>query len=292
MELVSIELVFTQILNGISLGMIYALMSLGLSLIYGLIGVVNFAHGAFFMLGAYFVWQFMEWGISYWLAMILAAGLVGLIGLLIEPTIARRTYGEDLSKSLVVFFGLLIFLIQSARFQWGALGKMFYIPNFLDFQINLGFTTYSFFRIFIIVFTSMVVIAVYFFLEKTQLGLIIRAGIQNREMVQALGINIYRMFTLVFVLGVILAAVAGIVSAPIISVRPEMGIDIQIVAFVVVVLGGMGSFLGSVVSGIIIGEASALIFLFEPRYSQLIIYVIMTMSLTFKESGLFGEVER
>lgn len=272
--------------------MIFALMSMGLTLIFGLVGVVNFAHGAFFMLGAYFAYQLMAWGFDYWIAMLIAPAMVAVIGLVIEPTLARRTYGVDLTRSLTFFFGLLIFLIQGARWIWGALGQMFFIPDILFFQVNIGVITYPFYRIFVIVFTTAIALAVWLFLEKTQLGMIIRAGTQNREMVQALGINIFRMYTLTFAIGVSVAAIAGVVSAPLISVRPEMGIDMQIIAFVVVVLGGMGSFLGSLVSGVIIGEASALIIFIAPRSSQLVIYVIMGIILTFTKAGLFGEIER
>lgn len=292
---VTVSHILCQLLNGLVLGMLLALIAMGLSLIFGLLDIANFAHGVFYALGAYVGYQVIVLGGNYWIALPVVGIVVAALGLVVEP-LNRRFYGEDPAKrglfTLIFAFALSLALEESIRWTWGALGKKFSPPALLDFVIDLGLFIYPAYRLFVILLGAILTIAVWLFLKKTQVGLIIRAGLQNREMVQVLGIDISKVYTLTYILGVGIAGVAGLAAAPLVGVYPAMGVEIQVPSFVVVVVGGMGSFLGSVVSGIIIGEVATLPVIWEPRVSQVAIYVFMAIMLIAKPGGLFGELER
>ena len=282
-------LLLTQVFTGLVLGMIFVLLAVGLSLIFGLLTVVNFAHGSFFMLGAYFGFFLLGFTKSFWLALVLAPLLVGAIGLLVERFLIRPLYGRIIDDPLLLTFGLSLVLVEAARLIWGKIGLTFDSPPALAGTINLGFTYFPSYRIFVIVVTALVLLALWLFLERTDLGLIIRAGARDPLMVRALGIDLGRIWLLVFGLGSALAGLAGILAAPMYGVYAEMGVTIIIQSFVVVVVGGMGSLAGAVVAGLLIGEVVGLTTLFVPKLAEIMVFIVMAVVLLVRPSGLFGE---
>lgn len=282
-------LLLTQVFTGLVLGMIFVLLAVGLSLIFGLLTVVNFAHGSFFMLGAYFGFFLLGFTKSFWLALVLAPLLVGAFGLLVERFLIRPLYGRSIDDPLLLTFGLSLVLVEAARLIWGKIGLTFDSPPALAGAINLGFTYFPSYRIFVIVVTALVLLALWLFLERTDLGLIIRAGARDPLMVRALGIDLGRIWLLVFGLGSALAGLAGILAAPMYGVYAEMGVTIIIQSFVVVVVGGMGSLAGAVVAGLLIGEVVGLTTLFVPKLAEIMVFIVMAVVLLVRPSGLFGE---
>ncbi len=274
---------------GLQIGMVYVLLAVGLSLIFGLMTVVNFAHGAFFMLGAYMGLFMLGLGGNFWMALVFVPLATGFLGLIVEKYTIRPLYGRDLIYPLLLTFGLQFVMVESARLIWGTTGRPFDTPPALMGPINLGFTLFPRYRIFVIVATILIVFFLWFFLEKTNLGMIIRAGTRDSLMVQVLGIDLSRVWFLVFGIGTGLAGIAGILAAPLRGVHPDMGIDMLIEAFVVVVVGGMGSIFGAVVAGILIGEIVSITTLFYPMMSQVVIFIFMAIILWARPSGLFGE---
>ncbi|WP_455280601.1 branched-chain amino acid ABC transporter permease [[Eubacterium] cellulosolvens] len=282
----------TQILNGLVWGMVLALIAMGLSLIFGLLDIVNFAHGAFYAFGAYIAWQTLLSGGNYWTALIIVPIASVLLAIIVETLLIRRLYGQDMKFTLIFNFGLMLVLVQSFRSIWGKMGKPFFVPNILDFSVDLGIITYPAYRLFVLALSFGIALAVYLFLKKTHVGIAVRAGIQNREMVQALGIDISKIYTLVYCIGIAIAGIAGLAAAPLFGVYPEMGTEVLIPAFVVVVIGGMGSFHGSIIAGILVGQVATLPILWEPRIAQVMIYVFMAIVLLARPAGLFGELGR
>ncbi len=274
---------------GLQIGMVYVLLAVGLSLIFGLMTVVNFAHGAFFMLGAYMGLFMLGLGGNFWMALVFVPLATGFLGLIVEKYTVRPLYGRDLIYPLLLTFGLQFVMVESARLIWGTTGRPFDTPPALMGPINLGFTLFPRYRIFVIVATILIVFFLWFFLEKTNLGMIIRAGTRDSLMVRVLGIDLSRVWFLVFGIGTGLAGIAGILAAPLRGVHPDMGIDMLIEAFVVVVVGGMGSIFGAVVAGILIGEIVSITTLFYPMMSQVVIFIFMAIILWARPSGLFGE---
>jgi branched-chain amino acid transport system permease protein len=281
-----------QILNGLVWGMVLALIAMGLSLIFGLLDIVNFAHGAFYAFGAYIAWQTLLSGGNYWIALIIVPIASILLAIIVETLLIRRLYGQDMKFTLIFNFGLMLVLVQSFRSIWGKMGKPFFVPNILDFSVDLGIITYPAYRLFVLALSFGIALAVYLFLKKTHVGIAVRAGIQNREMVQALGIDISKIYTLVYCIGIAIAGIAGLAAAPLFGVYPEMGTEVLIPAFVVVVIGGMGSFHGSIIAGILVGQVATLPILWEPRIAQVMIYVFMAIVLLARPAGLFGELGR
>ncbi|WP_455368318.1 branched-chain amino acid ABC transporter permease [[Eubacterium] cellulosolvens] len=282
----------TQILNGLVWGMVLALIAMGLSLIFGLLDIVNFAHGAFYAFGAYIAWQTLLSGGNYWTALIIVPIASVLLAIIVETLLIRRLYGQDMKFTLIFNFGLMLVLVQSFRSIWGKMGKPFFVPSVLDFSVDLGIITYPAYRLFVLALSFSIALAVYLFLKKTHVGIAVRAGIQNREMVQALGIDISKIYTLVYCIGIAIAGIAGLAAAPLFGVYPEMGTEVLIPAFVVVVIGGMGSFHGSIIAGILVGQVATLPILWEPRIAQVMIYVFMAVVLLARPAGLFGELGR
>ncbi len=269
--------------------MIFVLLAIGLSLIFGLMTVVNFAHGSLYMLGAYFGVLLLGFTKSFWLALVLAPLMVGTFGLLIERCLIRPLYGRGVDDPLLLTFGLSLVLVEAVRLIWGKIGLTLDPPPELAGAVNLGFTTFPLYRLFVIGVTGLVLVGLWLFLERTNIGLIIRAGSRDPLMVRALGFNLSRVWLLVFGIGTGLAGLAGILAGPMRGVYAEMGVTIIIESFVVVVVGGMGSLVGALVAGVLMGEVVSLTTFFAPKLAEIMIFVVMAVVLLVRPSGLFGE---
>lgn len=286
---VSIAMLATQLFTGLVLGMIFVLLAVGLSLIFGLMTVVNFAHGSFYMLGAYF--GFFLFGLTgnFWVSLGVAPLMVGAFGLLVERFLVRPLYGRSIDDPLLLTFGLSLVLVEGARLIWGKIGVTFDPPRALGQAVDLGFTRFPAYRLFVIGITAVVLLALWLFLDRTDIGLIIRAGSRDPLMVQALGIDLGRIRLLVFGIGTLLAGLAGVLAGPMRGVHAEMGVTVVIEAFVVVVVGGMGSLAGAVLAGLMIGEVVGLTTLVAPKLSEIMVFVVMAVVLLVRPSGLLGE---
>jgi len=278
-----------QVFTGLVLGMVYVLLAIGLSLIFGLMTVVNFAHGALFMLGAYFGVFLLTYSKSFWIALIVAPLMVGALGLLMERFLIRRLYGRSPNDPLLLTFGLSLILVEGVKLIWGKIGLTLDPPRALAGAVNLGFMSFPAYRIFLIGVTVAVLIGLYFFLGRTNIGLIIRAGSRDPLMVRALGIDLGRVWLVVFGIGTALAGLAGILAGPMRGAYAEMGVTMVIESFVVIVVGGMGSLLGAVVAGLLIGQVVGLTTLFMPKAAEIMVFVVMAVVLLVRPSGLFGE---
>jgi branched-chain amino acid transport system permease protein len=276
------------LLNGLVLGALYVLMALGLSIIFGMIGVINFAHGALFTLGAYTAYQ-LQGALGFPGALVVAPLAVGVLGMLIEATLLRRLYLEDPLQGLLLTFGLAMVLEQSIRLVWGLSPKPFDVPRALTGALQLGPVTYSKYRSFILLAVVVLIVGLVLFLQKTPVGTIVRAGSRDPMMVRLLGISLRPVFTLVFGLGAALAAVAGVLSAPLAGVQPAMGVNVGTAAFVVVTIGGLGSFAGAIVSGLLVGQVVSLSIYLQPRVAEASMYVLMAVILLLRPRGLMGE---
>ena len=283
------QALFSQLLLGLINGSFYALLSLGLAVIFGMLNIVNFAHGALYMMGAFVAWFLLGYaGIGYWGALILAPLVVGFVGVVIERTMLQRLAGLDHLYGLLLTFGLALVIQGVFQNQFGSSGMPYAIPSQLTGGQNLGFMFLPNYRAWVVVFSLAVCIATWFAIEKTRLGAYLRAATENPTLVRAFGVNVPLMITLTYGFGVGLAGLAGILSAPINQVRPLMGADLIIVVFAVVVIGGMGSIMGSVVTGFALGVAEGLTKVFYPEASNTVIFVIMAIVLLIKPAGLFG----
>jgi len=278
-----------QVFTGLVLGMIYVLLAIGLSLIFGLMTVVNFAHGALFMLGAYFGVFLLTYTRSFWVALIVAPLMVGALGLLMERFLIRRLYGRSPDDPLLLTFGLSLILIEGVKVFWGKIGLTLDPPRALAGAVDLGFMAFPAYRLFLIAVTVAVLVGLYFFLGRTNIGLIIRAGSRDPLMVRALGIDLGRIWLVVFGIGTALAGLAGILAGPMRGAYAEMGVTMVIESFVVIVVGGMGSLLGAVVAGLLIGQVVGLTTLFLPKAAEIMVFLVMAVVLLVRPSGLFGE---
>ena len=282
-------LFFAQLLVGLINGAFYAMLSLGLAVIFGLLNIINFTHGAQYMLGAFCAWFLLTWlGIGYWPALIIAPVVVGITGIVIERVFLRRLAGLDHLYGLLLTFGLALIIEGGFRQAYGSSGQPYTIPPQLMGAQNIGFMFLPWYRAWVIVASLGVCLATWFVIERTRLGAYLRAATENPVLVQAFGINVPRMVTLTYGAGVGLAALAGVMAAPIYQVSPLMGSNIIIVVFAVVVIGGMGSILGAIVSGFGLGLVEGLTKVFYPEASNTIIFVIMAIVLLIKPAGLFG----
>jgi branched-chain amino acid transport system permease protein len=275
-----------QAFVGIVVGGIYVLVASGLSLIFGVLQVTNFAHGAFYMLGAYGGIFILGLTGNFWLALVAAPVMVGVLGLVVESGLIRPLYRRALDASLMVTYALGLIIIEVVKLVWGKAPQPFPIPALLAGSMNLGFAFFPRYRLFVVLCTSVVMALLWWVLARTTLGLTIRAASQDQIMTQALGIDISRVLAAAFALGVALAALGGILSAPIRGVFPFMGLDILIVSFVVVVVGGMGSVVGVTLSGLLIGVVTSLTALFVPVLSQAVMFVVMIGVLLVRPQGL------
>jgi branched-chain amino acid transport system permease protein len=277
------------LLLGLINGAFYALLSLGLAVIFGMLNIINFAHGALYMVGAfcaYFLLQLL--GLNYWFALIISPIVVGALGMIIERTMLQRLAGLDHLYGLLLTFGLALIIQGVFQNYFGSSGLPYAIPRELSGGTNLGFMFLPNYRGWVIIFSLIVCLATWFIIEKTRLGAYLRAATENPALVRAFGINVPRMVTLTYGFGVGLAALAGVLAAPINQVRPLMGADFIIVVFAVVVIGGMGSILGSIITGFLLGLIEGLTKVFYPEASNTVIFVIMAIVLLVRPAGLFG----
>jgi branched-chain amino acid transport system permease protein len=284
---VSPQALFGQLLLGLINGAFYALLSLGLAVIFGLMNVINFTHGAQYMMGAFTSWMLLQYlGIPYWGALVLAPIIVGATGIIIERLLISRLYHLDHLYGLLLTFGLGLIIEGLFRQQYGSSGLPYTNP--IPGGTNLGFMFLPYYRAWVVVFSLAVCIGTWFMIEKTQLGAYLRAATERPDLVQAFGINVPRMITLTYGFGVGLAALAGVLAAPIYSVNPVMGANLIIVVFAVVVIGGMGSILGSIITGFSLGIIEGLTKVFYPEASNTVIFIIMAIVLMIRPQGLFG----
>ncbi len=286
---ITVNLVLVQLATGIALGAVYALLALGLSLIFGMLNVVNFAHGAFYMVGAFLGVYFLGLTGSFWLSLVLTPLAVGAIGLLVERFLVRPLYGRGIDYPLLLTFGLSYVLIEAMRTIFGIEGVETSVPASLRGAVHLGFGFFPLYRLFLIGATAVIILALYLFIEKTRYGLIIRAGSRDPEIVRVLGVDVARIWLLVFAIGTAIAGLSGVLAAPTRAVNPEMGIPVLAESFVVTVVGGMGSLPGAVVAGLLVGVVFSLTSLFAPELAELSIFVLMALVLLVRPQGLFGK---
>jgi branched-chain amino acid transport system permease protein len=287
---VPVQALFGQLMLGLVNGSFYAMLSLGLAVIFGLLGVVNFAHGALYMLGAYVAWFSMDrWGISYWWALLLGPLVVGAVGALLERTLLKRLYKLDPLYGLLLTFGLSLIIQGVFQQYYGSSGQDYSSPELLQGATNLGFMVLPNYRGWVILVSLVVCFGTWFLIERTQLGALLRAGTENPSLVQAFGVNVPLMVTLTYAGGAALAGLAGVLAAPVIQVSPLMGSNLIIVVFAVVVIGGMGSILGSIITGLALGLIEGLTRVFYPEASGIVVFVIMAVVLMIRPAGLFGK---
>jgi branched-chain amino acid transport system permease protein len=279
----------SQLILGLVSGALLVLLALGLNLIFGLLEFINFSHGALYMVGAYLTSYLAVATGTIWLALLVVPLAMGLLGAGLERTIIRPMYGREQVDALLLTFGLTYVLIEGVRMVAGSGGRRVAAPSLLDFQVNLGAGVgVPAYLLFVVVAVALVVGGLWLFLQRTNVGLIVRAGVRDHVMIRALGVRFDRYRTLVFALGVAVAGIAGVLTGPITGVYPEMGADILILAFVVVVVGGMGSFWGAVVAGLVIGVIVSITTLYASIYAGIVPFVIMILVMTFRPRGLLG----
>jgi branched-chain amino acid transport system permease protein len=282
----------SQCFNGLVLGALLALISSGLTIIYGTLGVLNLAHGAMFMLGGYAGWVAYEYSGSFIVAVAAGALFVMLVGVITERLIIQHFYVRPAEDQLLVTFGLGIVFVETVRYFFGSLSKTVPPPAPLAGITNLGFMVYPTYRLGLLGIVTVALLALYFVLYRTRIGMIVRAGIEDAVMVDSLGINVQRVFMLVFGIGAMAAGFAGIVNAPVVAVAPDVGDAILVQTFVVVVIGGVGSFAGAVLGGLIAGQIISLTSMIDPAYSYVMLFVAMTLVLVLRPYGLLGTASR
>ncbi|MCX2862369.1 branched-chain amino acid ABC transporter permease [Paucibacter sp. PLA-PC-4] len=279
-----------QLLLGLVNGSFYAMLSLGLAVIFGMLNIINFAHGALYMMGAFLAWMGLEYlGLNYWVMLLLAPLIVGLLGILIERLLLQWLYKLDHIYGLLLTFGITLVMEGIFRSFYGVSGQQYNVPEALQGASNLGFMILPNYRAWVVVASLLVCFAVWALIEKTSLGATLRAGTENPKLVQAFGINVPRMITLTYAGGVALAAFAGVLAAPILQVTALMGSNLIIVVFAVVVIGGMGSILGSILTGLGLGIVEGLTKVFYPEASNTVVFVVMAIVLLVRPAGLFGK---
>ena len=283
------QALFGQLLLGLINGAFYAMLSLGLSVIFGLLNIINFAHGALYMMGAFVAYFLLQGaGLGYWWALLLAPVVVGLVGIALERSMLKHLYSLDHLYGLLLTFGLALIIQGLFRNRYGSSGLPYGIPSQLTGGHNLGFMFLPNYRGWVIVFSLLVCLATWYVIERTRLGAYLRAATENPALVQAFGINVPRMITLTYGFGVGLAGLAGVLAAPMYQVNPLMGADLIIVVFAVVVIGGLGSIMGSIVTGYTLGVVEGFTKVFYPEASNTVIFVIMAIVLLVRPTGLFG----
>jgi branched-chain amino acid transport system permease protein len=283
------QALFGQLLIGLINGSFYALLSLGLAVIFGLLNIINFTHGAQYMMGAFCAWFLLnKFGLNYWWALVLSPVIVGATGMLIERLMLARLYRLDHLYGLLLTFGLALIIQGLFRNEFGSTGLPYAIPETLQGGRNLGFMFLPNYRAWVVAASLGICLATWYIIERTKLGSYLRAATENAALTQAFGINVPRMVTLTYGFGVGLAALAGVMAAPIYSVNPLMGEHLIIVVFAVVVIGGMGSIMGSIVTGFVLGLVEGLTKVFYPEASNTVIFIIMAIVLMIKPTGLFG----
>ena len=287
---VPLQAMMSQLLLGLVNGSFYAMLSLGLAVIFGLLNVINFSHGALYMMGAFLAWMGLNYfEVNYWVMLIVAPLLVGLFGIVIEKTMLRWLYKLDHLYGLLLTFGITLLLEGIFRSFYGVSGQPYPVPDALAGATDLGFMILPNYRGFVVFASVVVCLATWFVIEKTKLGSYLRAGTENPKLVEAFGINVPLMVTLTYGFGVALAGFAGVLAAPIINVTPLMGSHLIIVVFAVVVIGGMGSIMGSILTGLGLGIIEGLTRVFYPQGSEVVVFVVMVIVLLLRPAGLFGK---
>ena len=285
----TVSLLLSQLMTGIALGAVYALLALGLSLIFGMLTIVNFAHGAFFMVGAFLGVYFLGVTGSFWFSLLLTPLAVGALGMVVEKFLVRPLYGRGIDYPLLLTFGLSYVMVEVMRVLFGIEGVPTSTPAALRGAVNLGFGFFPLYRLFLIGATAAVVLGLWLLIEKTRYGLIIRAGSRDPEIVKVLGVDVAKVWLLVFGVGTAIAGLSGVLAAPTRAVNPEMGINVLAEAFVVTVVGGMGSLPGAVLAGLLVGIVFSMTSLFAPAYAELSIFVLMALVLLVRPQGFFGK---
>lgn len=287
---VPIQALLGQLLLGLVNGSFYAVLSLGLAIIFGLLNIINFTHGALYMLGAFVAWLGLEYlGLNYWVMLIVAPIAVGAFGIILERLLLRRLYKLDPLYGLLLTFGLALVIEGVFRSIYGVSGQPYSTPELLKGGVNLGFMYLPIYRAWVVVASILACLLTWGLIEKTHLGALLRAGTENAKLVEAFGVNVPLMISLTFGLGVGLAAFAGVLAAPILQVSPLMGSNLIIVVFAVVVIGGMGSILGSIVTGLGLGIIEGFTKVFWPEASSTVVFIIMVIVLLLRPAGLFGK---
>lgn len=289
MDSVTPQQLALQIFNGLVNGSFYALLSLGLAIIFGVLGVVNFAHGAFYMLGAFTAYMlFQSFGIGFWPALILAPLLIGTLGMIVERLLVRRLYKVDPLYNFLLLFGVALVLQDAMRVRFGIQGQPYRNAGELTGATNLGIVFFPNYRLFVIVFAVLACVAVWYLIERTRVGMIVRAATEKPDLTRALGVNVDRWVTPVFGFGVALAALGGVLAAPMYNVAPNMAEELIIVIFAVVVIGGLGSIVGAAIAGFAVGVLSALGAVFYPPLANTLVFILMAIVLLVRPAGLFG----
>lgn len=287
---VSSQVLFGQLLLGLINGSFYAVLSLGLAIIFGLLNIINFAHGALYMLGAFVAWMGLQYlGLNYWVMLAVAPLVVGLFGILLERLLLRRLYKLDPLYGLLLTFGLTLLIEGLFRSFYGVSGQPYSTPALLQGGVNLGFMFLPIYRAWVVVASILACLLTWFVIEKTRLGALLRAGTENPRLVEAFGVNVPRMITLTYGFGVALAGFAGVLAAPVLQISPLMGSNLIIVVFAVVVIGGMGSIMGAIVTGLGLGVIEGLTKVFWPEASSTVVFIIMAIVLLIRPAGLFGK---
>jgi branched-chain amino acid transport system permease protein len=286
---IPLQAFLAQLLLGLVNGSFYAILSLGLAVIFGLLNIVNFAHGALYMLGAFVAWMGLNYlGVGYWWSLVLAPAVVGVVGIAIERALLRWLYRLDPLYGLLLTFGVALMIEGTFRYFYGVSGQPYPVPQQLSGASDLGFMVLPNYRVWVVVASLAVCIATWAMIERTRLGARVRAATENRALTQALGINVPLTVTLTYGFGAALAAFAGVLAAPVIQVTPLMGSNLIVVVFAVVVIGGMGSILGSIATGLGLGVIEGLTKVFYPEASNTVVFVIMALVLMVRPAGLFG----
>jgi branched-chain amino acid transport system permease protein len=284
----SFDLIALQLFTGVALGAIYVLFAIGLSLIFGMLTVVNFAHGAFYMVGAYVGLFLLSMGGNFWLCLVGVPLIVGTIGLVVERFLIRPLYGRGIDYPLLLTFGLSYVMVELVRIAFGKSGYPFDTPELLQGAVNIGIGYFPLYRLFVIGVAVVVLLGLWLFLERTSFGLIIRAGARDPQIVRVLGVNVSRVWLFVFGIGTGIAGLAGLLAAPLQGVIPEMGSTILAEAFVVTVVGGMGSIGGAVIAGLLVGVVVSMTSLFAPEMAKVSIFALMAIVLLIRPQGFFG----
>lgn len=284
----SFDLIALQLFTGLALGAIYVLFAIGLSLIFGMLTVVNFAHGAFYMVGAYVGLFLLSMGGNFWLCIVAVPVIVGTIGMVVERFLVRPLYGRGIDYPLLLTFGLSYIMVELIRIAFGTSGYPFDTPELLQGAVDIGVGYFPLYRLFVIGAAVVVLLALWLFLERTSFGLIIRAGARDPQIVRVLGVDVSRVWLVVFGIGTAIAGLAGLLAAPLQGVIPEMGATILAEAFVVTVVGGMGSIGGAVIAGLLVGVVVSMTSLFAPEMAKVSIFALMAIVLLIRPQGFFG----
>jgi branched-chain amino acid transport system permease protein len=286
---IPLQALLSQLLLGLVNGSFYAILSLGLAVIFGLLNVINFAHGALYMLGAFLAWMGANYfEVNYWVMLVAAPVIVGALGVVFERTMLRRLYNLDNLYGLLLTFGVTLMLEGLVRSFYGVSGQPYSVPEALSGSINLGFMILPKYRAWVVLASLTVCLATWYVIEKTKLGAYLRAGTENPKLVEAFGVNVPLMVTLTYGFGVGLAAFAGVLAAPVVQVSPLMGSNLIIVVFAVVVIGGMGSILGAILTGLGLGVVEGLTRVVYPQLSATVVFIVMAIVLMLRPAGLFG----